>query len=100
MWYNNYNGFCPQGDPGWNQLHPQNQEGNYAHSNFANQILENINSNLEGLTFSFKNQLSINNYLTHLAQIATTLPANDFENILGQPEISFENVKCGNHEGW
>ena len=21
-WYNNYNGFCPQGDPGWNQSHP------------------------------------------------------------------------------
>ena len=18
VWYNNYNGFCPQGDPGWN----------------------------------------------------------------------------------
>jgi hypothetical protein len=24
-------------DQGWNQSHPQNQEGNYAHSNFANQ---------------------------------------------------------------
>jgi len=23
-WYNNYNGFCPQGHPGWNQSHPQN----------------------------------------------------------------------------
>jgi hypothetical protein len=23
-WYNSYNGFCPQGDLGWNQSHPQN----------------------------------------------------------------------------
>jgi len=37
-WYNNYNGFCPQEDPGWNQSHPQYQEGNFAYnSNFANQ---------------------------------------------------------------
>ena len=80
-WYNNYNRFCPQGDPGWNQSYPQYQEGNYAYLNFANQsslidllleqaqinknlienlasndkILENINSNLEDLNFSFKN---------------------------------------------
>ena len=88
VWYNNYNGFSPQGDPGWNQLHPQNQEGNYAHSNFANQILENINSNLEGLTFSFQNQLSLNKmFETHLAQFATTIPTYDFKNILGQPKI-------------
>ena len=119
--YNNYNRFCPQGDPRWNQSHPQNQEGNYAHSNFANQpslkelmlgqakinenlimnlapnnkILENINSNLEGLTFSFKNQLSLNKmFETQLAQIATTIPSYDYENILGQPKISFENINA------
>ena len=76
--YNNYNGFYPQGDPGWNQSHPQYQEGNYAYSNFSNQpspidlVLgqaqinenltnklasndKNINSNSEGLTFYFTN---------------------------------------------
>ena len=80
-WYNNYNGFCPQGDPGWNQFFPQNQEGNYTYSNLANQpflkdlvlgqaqinenliknlasnnkFFENINPKLEGLTVTFKN---------------------------------------------
>ena len=101
--YNNNKGFCPQGDPGWNQSHPQHQEGNFAcNSNFENQpslkefmlgqakinenqtkklasndkILEIINSNLEGLNFSFKNQLSLNKmFETQLAQFATSIPA-------------------------
>ena len=38
-WYNSYNMFCPQGDPGWNQSHPPYQEGNFAYnSNFPNQL--------------------------------------------------------------
>ena len=79
---NDNNGFHPQGGPGWNQSHRPYQEGNFAYnSNFANQpslidlvlrqaqinenltkklasndeIFENINSNLEGLNFSFEN---------------------------------------------
>jgi len=86
-------------------LHPQNQEGNYAYSNLANQpslkdpvlgqaqinknliknlasnnkILENIYSNFEGLTFSFENQLSLNKlFENQLAQIAALNPAYVF----------------------
>jgi hypothetical protein len=56
---------------------------------------ENINSNLESLTFSFENQLRLNKmFETQLAQIAATIPTYDFEKILGQPEISFENVNA------
>ena len=103
---NDSNSFRPQGGPGWNQSHPPYQEGNFAYnSNFANQpslidlvlgqaqinesftkklasndeIFENINSNLEGLTFSIKNQLSLNKSLENqLAQIAASNPAYDF----------------------
>jgi hypothetical protein len=58
-----------------------------------NKILENINSNLEGLTFSFKNQSSLNKmFETQLAQFAATIPTYDFEKIPRQPEISFENI--------
>jgi hypothetical protein len=103
---NDNNEFCPQGGPRWNQSHPPYQEGNFTYnSNFVNQpslidlvvgqaqinqnltkklasndeIFENINSNLEGLTSSFTNQLSLNEMLeTQLAQIAATIPAYDF----------------------
>ena len=58
-----------------------------------NKIFENINLNLEGLTFPFKDQLSLNKkFETQLAHIATSIPAYDFEKIPGQPEISFENI--------
>ena len=58
-----------------------------------NKILENINPNLEGLTSSFTNQLSLNKmFEIQLAQLAAILPAYHFENISGQSEISFENV--------
>ena len=58
-----------------------------------NKILENINPDLEGLTSSFTNQLSLNKmFEIQLAQIAATIPAYDFEKIPGQPEISFENI--------
>jgi len=57
------------------------------------EIFENINSNLEGLNFSFENQLSLNKmFETQLAQIAATILAYDFEKISGHPEISFEKV--------
>jgi len=59
------------------------------------EIFENINSNLEGLNFSFENQLSLNKiFETQLAQIAGTIPAYDFEKIPGHPEISFENINA------
>ena len=58
-----------------------------------NKILENINPNLEGLTSSFTNQLSLNKmFEIQLAQITATIPTYDLEKILGHPEISFENV--------
>jgi hypothetical protein len=122
VWYDNNNGFCPQGDPRWNQSHPQYQEGNSAYnSNFVDQpsledlvlgqakmneyltkkfasndkVLENIYSKLEGLTFPLKNQLSLDKmFETQLAQIADTIPTYDFGKIPGQPEISFENVNA------
>jgi len=103
--YNN-NEFYPQGDPRWNQSHPQYQEHESTYnSNFANQpsmedltlrqaqmnenltmkltsnneIFENINSNLEGLIFSFTNQSSLNKmFENQLAQIAASIPAYDF----------------------
>ena len=109
------NGFRPIGGLGWNQSHPQHQEGNYAcNSNFANQpsliefmlgqakinedqtkklasndkILENINSKLEGLTFSFKNQLSLNKmFETQLAQLLLQFLHMILKKILGQPKV-------------
>jgi len=60
-----------------------------------NEIFENINSKIEGLMSSLNNQLSLNKiFKTQLAQIAASIPAYDFENILGQPKISFENVNA------
>ena len=117
------NGFCTQGgNNGWNnQSRPPFKEGNsnfnsnyisnqpswidlvlgqaqinkYLIKNIAsnNKILENINANLEGLTSSFTNQLSLNKmFEIQLAQLAAILPAYHFENISGQSEILFENV--------
>ena len=73
----------------------QAQINKYLIKNIAsnNKILENINANLEGLTSSFTNQLSLNKmFEIQLAQLAAILPAYHFENISGQSEISFENV--------
>jgi hypothetical protein len=108
---NNNNGFRPQGGQGWNQSNPQYQGGNSTYnSNFSNQpslkdlmlgqaqinenltkklpsndkTLESINSKIEGLTSSLKNQLRFNKMLeTQLTQIATTIPAYDSWKILG-----------------
>jgi hypothetical protein len=50
---------------------------------------------LEGLNFSFENQLSLDKmFETKLAHIAATIPAYDFENISGQPKILVENINA------
>jgi hypothetical protein len=56
-------------------------------------MLENINSKIDGLTSSIKNQLSFNKmFETQLAQISTAIPVNNSRKVPGQPESSFENV--------
>ena len=57
-------------------------------------MIENINSKLENLSSSVKNQLSFNKMIeTQIAQIATALPVSDSGKILRQPETSLEYVK-------
>jgi hypothetical protein len=57
-------------------------------------MLENINSKIEGLTSSIKNQVSFNKMIeTQLTQIAAAIPISDSEKILGQPKTSLEYVK-------
>ena len=56
-------------------------------------IIENINSQIESLSSSIKNQLSFNKMIeTQIAQIATAIPINNTGKILGQPENSPEFV--------
>jgi hypothetical protein len=51
---------------------------------FNDKMIENINSKIEGLTSSIKNQLSFNKMIeTQLAQIATALPIFYSGKILG-----------------
>ena len=103
MFINN-NGFCPQGDQGWNQPHPFYQGGN-GNSNFnpnqptsrdlvygqakindtiqkkltANdKSLETIQAKLDGFSTAIKNQLNFNKMLeTQLAQLAVATPTID-----------------------
>jgi hypothetical protein len=57
-------------------------------------ILENINSKIESLSSSIKNQLSFNKMIeTQMAQIATAIPNENNKKILGQPINSLENIK-------
>ena len=57
-------------------------------------ILENINSQIEGLTSAVKNQMSFNKLVeTQLAQIAVAIPVSDSGKILGQPKTSLESIK-------
>ena len=57
-------------------------------------MLENINSHIEGLTSTVKNQMSFNKLVeTQLAQIAAAIPVSDLGKILGQPETSLKSVK-------
>jgi hypothetical protein len=58
-------------------------------------MLENINSKIDGLTSSVKNQLSFNKmFETQLARISTAIPVNNSRKVPGQPESSFENVNA------
>ena len=60
---------------------------------YNNKLIENINSKLENLSSSMKNQLSFNKMIeTQIAQIAAAILVNDSEKILGQPENSPEFV--------
>ena len=57
-------------------------------------ILENINSQIEGLTSAVKNQLSFNKMIeTQLAQIATTISIDSNGKLPAQPKNSCEHVK-------
>ena len=56
-------------------------------------MFENINSKLENLSSSIKNQLSFNKMVkTQIAQIAVAIPVNNTGKIPVQPEISREFV--------
>jgi hypothetical protein len=114
------NGFRQPGNNRWNnQSRPQgnsNYNSNYnsnqpsfkelvlgqvkIHKNITKKLmsddkmLENINSQIEGLTSVVKNQLKFNKMIeTQLAQIAAAIPVSDSGKILGQPETSLEFVK-------
>ena len=61
---------------------------------FNDKMIENINSKLENLSSSVKNQLSFNKIIeTQIAQIATALPISDSGKIPGKPETSLKSVK-------
>jgi hypothetical protein len=54
-------------------------------------MIENINSKLETLSSSVKNQLNFNKMIdTQITQIAATIPANHSGKIPGQPKNSSE----------
>ena len=61
---------------------------------YNDKMIENINSKLENLSSSVKNQLSFNKMIeTQIAQIAVTLPVSDSRKILGQPKTSLKSIK-------
>ena len=58
-------------------------------------VLENINSQIEGLTSTVKNQMSFNKMVeTQLAQIAVANPVDSNGKILAQPEKSLEKINA------
>jgi predicted RNase H-like nuclease (RuvC/YqgF family) len=58
---------------------------------YNDKIIENINSKLETLSSSVKNQLSFNKRIeSQIAQIAAAILVNHSGKIPGQPENSFE----------
>jgi len=60
---------------------------------FNDKMIENINSKIESLSSSVKNQLSFNKMIeTQSAQIVVAIPANHSGKISGQPENSPEFV--------
>jgi len=113
------NGYRPpqQGNSGWyNQHRPQGNNFSNSFSNqpslkdlvlgqakinenltkklsFNDKVFENINSKLEALSSSVKNQASFNKMIeTQMAQIAASIPVNDTGKISGQPEPSSKFV--------
>jgi hypothetical protein len=60
---------------------------------FNDKMIENINSKIESLSSSIKNQLSFSKMIeTQIAEIATAVLVNNTGKILGQPENSPEFV--------
>ena len=100
-WWNNQS--CLQGNSNFNSNYNSNQPSlkdlvfGHAKINESltkklttnDKILENINSQIEGLTSAVKNQLSFNKMIeTQIAQIAVAIPVNNTGKISGQPENS------------
>ena len=57
-------------------------------------MFENINTKLENLSSSVKNQLSFDKMIeTQIAQIVAALPISHTGKIPGKPETSLESVK-------
>ena len=66
---------------------------------FNDKMIENINSKLENLSSSMKNQPRFNKMIeTQIAQIAAAILVNDSEKILGQPENSLEFVHAATEQ--
>ena len=60
---------------------------------YNDKMFENINSKLENLSSSIKNQLSFNKMIeTQIAQIATAIPVNHSGKIPRQPKNSLKFV--------
>ena len=60
---------------------------------YNDKMSENINSKIESLSSSVKNQLSFNKMIeTQIAQIDVAIPINHSGKILGKPENSLKNV--------
>jgi len=60
---------------------------------YNDKMLENINTKIESLSFSVKNQLSFNKMIeTQITQIAAAIPVDHSGKSLGQPDDSLENV--------
>ena len=60
---------------------------------YNDKMLGNINSKIESLSSSVKNQLSFNKMIeTQISQIAAAIPVDHSGKPPGQPEDSLENV--------
>ena len=60
---------------------------------YNDKMLENINSKIESLTSSVKNELSFNKMIeTQISQITATIPVNHLGKTSGQLEKSLKNV--------
>ena len=56
-------------------------------------MIENINTKLENLSSSIKNQLNFNKMIeTQIAQIAAALPVSDSGKIPGKPKTSLQSI--------